>query len=256
LGDLRATQLLARGGQAALRIGGPLVAGAALGYGASEWALRGPYAGASPAARRVHEAGMGLGGVVAGAALGGMMGGPAGALLGAGSAAIVGTGRMGYAAWQASRQARQAEQQFRGQQQRAQRAGYITPRMVAREWGWGEDFEQGLDPRRSRQVMAEVHRRQETQRDAARRAAAGPEQDPVVRGLRSAEHYLARLQESFSPEHIRRAIAEGQQEAARQQTARDLGTLKVQVSPSPEFAARMEWQQSLQMFRSMQVAVA
>jgi len=86
---------------------------------------------------------------------------------------------------------------------------------------------------------------------AATRGEVGVPQDPVIRVFRSVENYLARLQESFSPAN-RRAI----QEAASQQTARDLGTLKVQVSPSPEFAARMEWQQSLQMFRSMQVAVA
>lgn len=75
--------------------------------------------------------------------------------------------------------------------------------------------------------------------------------DPVVRNLNAVADWLQKQSDEL-PNALRQAMTEAQ----KQQENRDLGTLKVQVAPSREFAAQMEWQQSLAMWRSVQLAVS
>jgi len=230
----------------AVRIPGLGAAGIGLGIGLGTAAL------ASQVENPWAQAGIQMGGIVAATVAGfARGGGPLGGIIAGGTAAVTEAG-LGTGYFQAKLQEQQNLQDEQARQARATAQGYVTPKAYAMQHGMSaKEFEREGLGELERGYFAEVHR---VGRPAGGVMGTGIE-DPVTKQMHSWQEWLRQQATSYSPENIRRAIAEGQLEANRQQQARDLGTLKVQVDPSPEFAARMEYQQSLALLRSIQLAV-
>lgn len=217
-------------------------AGRALGAGAVGFGLGWGAAGRNwqTPTRRV----LGVGGsILAGAGAGLLMGGVAGAVIGGGAAVVGAAARPWWDARQDAQRNAAQERQVRGAMRNV---GYLDGRSWALEHGYTEKQfdETGLsqaDSRRWRADRAAIGR--------PSGGVAGRAADPVLTTMRNAQSQLQRFIENL-PNLMKQSMVEAQQQQRAQLD------MNVKIQPSAEFAAQMEYQQSLAMLRSVQLAVS
>jgi len=222
----------------ALRAASPYLAlaaaGGAIGYGAAGMAL-----GTDDPRQQAGWGAMSvIGGAAAGAGIGagiGALGGPigagAGAIISGVAGGVVGTGRMAYEAWRARRQARETEQGGEAQAQELRGRGYLDPEEQWRRVRAGEHIGRPAGSIR-------------TEMEQARPPAA----------VQQLQDWRADLQRTLK--ELPNWIKQGQQEAMRQQQQQLKLDVSGTVTPSPMFGVLMQYQVSLDVLRSVQVAVS
>jgi hypothetical protein len=173
----------------------------------------------------------GLGGVVAGAGAGLLMGGPWGAVIGGLSAAVGGLYRLGSETRNLNRQTAQSEAAGASHARTMEARGYLSPEEMWRRVRAGQRIGRPAGSIRNQQPAA------------------------VPRALNSAADWMRRQSERFSPDNIRRAIIEGQVEAARQAAA-NVPTAKVEISASREFGFQIAEAEGLRLWRNIQLVNA
>lgn len=201
------------------------------------------------------QAGAGAGSAVLGAGAGFLMGGPIGAIIG-GLAATAGgilrlqrdTNRI---------RAQQAASEAHGQvvQEDLRQRGYLSARGWALQHGYTEaQFDRtGL---RGGDWQAYMRDRRAAGRPAGSVLTDLQRRDPVAASLAAGSDWLRRQAERFSAENIRRAIVEGQIEAARQMAATTPPPARIEVGPSREFSLQMADQEGLRLWRNIQLVNA
>jgi len=150
--------------------------------------------------------------------------------------------RLAYDMWQSGREANKTATM-------AASRGYVLRQDVAKEMGFSDKaFQSGLSDEDSSRVEQEYQRRSKARKE-------GIDNDPVRNAFDKARDVVEEVGKRSFYDEWKRAMADALKEADDQKAARGVPEAKVTINPSAEFAARMEYLQAQDMFRSLQVSI-